>query len=180
MKQNHFSMTYTLTQLKMNNQIFQINVEDDKVISGLVDMETGEIIDEAGAEKSLKSLPESVSRTAVAKVLNSRALQEVIKSEIERLKGLLANEEKREDNLKRLIMLGMKIKGMAKMDFGTFGAKIAKNPPRLEVGPNANLKPYTKIEMVEKVDKMAIKADLKNGKDVDGCRLVQEERIDIF
>jgi len=164
----------------MNNQIFQINAEDDKIISGLVDMETGEIIDEAGAEKNFESLPESVSRTVVAKVLNSRATQALIRSEIERLKNLLVNEEKKEENLKRLVMIGMKVAGIPKMDFGTFGAKIAKNPPRLEIDPNANLKPYTKIEMVEKVDKMAIKADLKEGKSVDGCRLVQEERIDIF
>ena len=104
--------------------------------------------------------------------------QDLLKQEIERLKKLKDMAEKREEWLKKYLGQSMQIDGVDKLDLTTHKCAFRNTPPRLEIEDEANIPTkYIKTEVVKKVDKDAIKQDLKAGDLVAGCSLVSEKRL---
>lgn len=165
----------------MNNQIFQINQTDSKIIDQWIDAETGEIIDQELAEKQFQEKSEGLQKAIIGKIQLAKANQEVIKMEMDRLKSLMDSQKRYEENYKKFLTIQMSSIGTKKLDFGFIKAVIRKNQPKLDdIQPGADISSYIKIEIIEKVDKIAIKKDLKDGKEIKGCRLIQNERLDII
>ena len=160
--------------------IYPINKIEDKKIETWINPETGEIIDEEIASKEINEKEsEAMQKTLINKVKIARSLQGVVTAEIENLKKLLVVQQNREKNMTKLLAVIMRSQGLTELDFETVKAKFKKNPPALIIAAGTDLSEYTKVEMIEKIDKVLIKKELKDGKKVKGCKLSQEERLEI-
>jgi len=106
-----------------------------------------------------------------------------IKSEIERLQGLVEMRERRAEILKDAVIHYMNIAEKTAVNTDLFSIRLKKNPPRVEVFeqatiPTEYMKETTKVEI--KPDKKAIADALKMGIDVPGCALIQTNRIEVI
>ena len=86
-----------------------------------------------------------------------------------------------EDIVKRLkeyLFNNMKLTGKTKFKKGTFSFNIAKNPASVEI-TNADIISSDYKVLTELIDKKAILTDLKEGKDIQGAILKQNESLRI-
>lgn len=90
--------------------------------------------------------------------------------------------ENRAARLRKYLLDGMKVAGVQRIDSPYFSIKIAKNPPAVDVF-EPGLVPTefmaTPPPPAPVPDKKLIAQALKSGTDVNGCRLVSSERVDI-
>jgi len=156
-------------------KVYPVSNDGERIISAYIDPETGEILD----QDDLPEGNEELQKALVNKIKMSSGVQKVIQDEIKNLQGLLAIHQRREEGLKSFLRLIMAHAGVRKVDLGIAVVSIKKNPPRLVIEAGANVEAYTKMTVVETIDKNAIKLDLASGKEVPGCKLEQAERIDI-
>jgi hypothetical protein len=161
-------------------ELYPVNKIDNKKIEALVDPETGEILDDEMAENffSEKKTEEKV-KTNINKVKTEKIVIESIKEEIERLKKIIKTRENRVKSFKHFILIMLRSWDKKSIKFEASGATRVLNEGTLQLDEGADVKKYTKVEMVEKVDKNAIKADLKSGKKIKGCWIDRKERVDI-
>ena len=134
-------------------------------------LENGEDSEELAAV--LNSLDAEIEDKAenIAKLIkNYEADIEAFKEEEKRIaerRRTLENDVKR---LKEYLFNNMKLTGKTKFKKGTFSFNIAKNPPSVEIVNqdiiSSDYKTYTEV-----LDRKAILQDLKNGKDVQGAIL---------
>ena len=107
--------------------------------------------------------------------------EEAIKGEFDRLKVLKEQAAKRKESLTRYLAESMRIDGVTELDFTTFKAKFKKNPPKLLIADDAKLPDeYTVTKIDIQPDKDKIKAAIKAGQEIVGCRIEQGERLDII
>lgn len=93
----------------------------------------------------------------------------------ERKKRLENNAEK----LKKLMFDGMKITDVKKIHRSEFDISIKKNPPSLQIDPNAQI-PIEYYKTQDPIlDKALLKEDVKSGLFIEGVQLVQVERLEI-
>lgn len=162
--------------MTMNN-LYQISGE----FSGaLIDSITGELIFDADKIEALKMNREEKQKNIILFYKNSQGEEAIIDAEIKRLERLKEIIQAKQESALKALEFSMKTAGINALDFVTMKAKFKKNPASLVIAPGTNLSAYTKVEMVEKIDKMAIKADLKDGKKVEGCSLESGERLEIL
>ena len=134
-------------------------------------LENGE--DNEELEAVLNSLGEEIEDKAenIAKLIkNYEADIEAFKAEEKRIaerRRTLENDVKR---LKEYLFNNMKLTGKTKFKKGTFSFNIAKNPASVEI-VNQDIIPMDYRELVEVINKKDILQDLKNGKDVQGAIL---------
>ena len=156
-------------------KIYPIAKQSEGIIDAYIDPETGEILDQDNLPEPNKDLQVAL----VNKAKMARGTQKMIADEIENLQQLLGIHKRREESVKNFLHLLMTNEGVKKVDLGTAVISIKKNPPKLVVDQGANVDKYTKIETVEKVDKVSLKEDLKAGHQIEGCRIEQGERVEI-
>ena len=163
-------------------KVYPVNTFEEKTIEMWIDDETGEVIDEDIAKKDFleKAKSSSFQQSIINKIKIEDAYDDVIAAEIANLSKLRKIRQNRVKNFKKFLAYIMELNGVDKIDFGKTGAKIKKNPPALVIGDYSKLGDYTKVEMVDKIDKEAIKNDIKAGKKVPGCKLESSKRVDIF
>ena len=105
-----------------------------------------------------------------------------IDSEIKRLESLKLEREVRAKNLHSLVQWTLEQLGQTEWFDDLHTVRIKRNPPKVQVD-NEGLVPeeYRKVRIVESesIDKVAIMEALKNGVTVEGCRLVQEYRMEV-
>lgn len=95
----------------------------------------------------------------------------------------LSERKKRLENnaarLKELMFDGMKIADVKKIHRPEFDISIKKNPPSLQIDPNAQIPSeyYKKPDPI--LDKVLLKEDVKSGLFIEGVQLVQVERLEI-
>lgn len=116
--------------------------------------------------------------------------EELIDDEIDRLKNLKKQAEKRTDWLKSYLANSMKIDGVRELDFAMFKAKFRKNPLIVEIRSEEHIpEEFFKVKIERTVNKTMLKeylelADVVDGKvtprHIDGVEIVQEERLAIF
>lgn len=162
--------------------LHKVHGQIDNFFKLKVDPETGEILNPESIMGELEALEINRKEKQKNMILFYKNLQgedSILDAEIERLRRLKAINENKQNNIKFMLEQSMRASNETELDFTTCKAKIKKNPPSLIIDPGADVSSYTKVEMVEKVDKNAIKKDLNLGKEVEGCKLESKERLDI-
>lgn len=163
----------------MNESVFTLTKELEDFLSKLP--ESGELNDEM--LEQYVALEEKLNEKQKATIefhKHTTSQIKIIDEEIDRLKRLKNNKESLQGRLEMLLDYGMKKRNISKVDFGTCSAKYRKNPPRVEVYDDTIIpEDYKEIREVTKIDKVKLKLDLRNGKEIEGARIVQDEKLKI-
>ena len=155
--------------------LYQIDQEIQAVLAN-ADEITGEI--DAAAFEELGLAKKEKQHGVLKFIQHLENDQDLLKKEMDRLKALREMAAKREEWLRGYLIQSMNIDKVRELDFVTHKCKFRKNPPRLIIS-DEKLVPekYIKTEIVQKIDKERVKADLKSGETVEGCRLEQGESL---
>lgn len=164
-------------------EVFKINGAVKDMVDQKIDPETGEIFDPnetamldfEALEMSRKAKQENV----ILYYRNLGGKVDIIDNEIARLQRLKTVVKNKQQSAKWLLEQSMLHNDERKVEFDTGKAGFRKNPPRLVIDLDADIKAYQHEEVVIKTDKAAIKKALKEGAEIKGCKLEQNERLDI-
>lgn len=113
---------------------------------------------------------------------NLEALAEMTGDAAQKLKARADRLKSRADALKQYLFIHLQAAGVRKIEAPEFTISIKKNPPSVDIDPLATIPDQYLIPpepQLPKPDKQAISRALKAGKAVNGCRLIQLERLDI-
>lgn len=103
-----------------------------------------------------------------------------IDSEIKRLQELKAERLGRTSQIERLLSTWMDAIDTSEVITDTYTIRRKLNPHRVDVIDESIIPAaYMKEKVTQAPDKNAIKAALKEGIPVEGCRLIQESRLEI-
>jgi len=149
-------------------------------LSVYIDPDTGELIEDDKLLKELEENRQEKQKNLILYYKNLQAEEGIVQAEVDRLIKLKSIVQNKQKSMKYLLEKSMLTNQETEIDFTICKAKFKKNPPRLEIEVGADISQYIKVEMVEKTDKNAIKLDLKAGKEVKGCKLVSDTRLDII
>jgi len=138
-------------------------------------------------DDAVKDTLDAISQELEVKADNCIAYVEHLDMVADKLKEI---EKRRSDEIKRLKRESEKIKNYVKDCMDTAGIRsietddfrltIAKNPPKVSVETEVAVPEDYWVEKTEiRLDKTSIKNDMKAGKEVPGCRLIQDERLKI-
>ena len=152
-------------------------------VSAAMDWDTGEITDESLAEHMDEVIKQGVDKVLAVALYQQGLLREaeMVKVEVDRLTKRQRLHERQAAKLKEyLARHAPRIVGKDTVKNHLVTVSWRKTPPRVEIDVEPwQLKPEHQHPPKIEADKAAIKADLKAGKEVEGCRLVQEERLSI-
>jgi len=133
--------------------------------------------------EGLQGAVEVKAQNVAAYCLNVEAEAEAIENAAKRLQERANALTKRTAHLRAYLMYNMKRAGITEIKAidGTFGAKIRQNPDAVEIVDALSIPDafYRIIPEKREPDKSAIKAALKGGNDVPGCRLTRGERLEL-
>lgn len=161
------------TLYEINEQILRCVSDEDMV----VDTETGEILDVAALDALQISADEKL--TNICKMyMNDMAKAEAIKQLITKLTKRQKAAENRAAQLKAYAEMNMKLRGQRKFEKPEFVASFRKSQA-VEVSDPDKVPASYLIIQPPKIDKMGIKKDLKAGKEVPGCTLVERNNLSI-
>ena len=151
-----------------------------QVDSIIIDEDTGEITENLNWDESLSHTFRDKCVAVAAYFKNIEAEAEAIrKAEGEMLKRR-RSLEKRERSLREYLLVNMKRCGFDKVHSPHFDISIEKNPPHVEVMNDQDIPPEFKtVEIVTKIDKIAIRNAIKEGREVPGARMVQDEKLKV-
>ena len=101
-----------------------------------------------------------------------------IDGEIKRLQALKERNTNAVENLKNYLFYNMRLQGKTEIKCPLFTARIQKNPPSVVITDETKVDAkYITVVTTQKIDKTAIKEDLKNGAVLPWARLEQGERL---
>lgn len=107
--------------------------------------------------------------------------EEAVDSEINRLKALKTQITNKRASIVRLIEYSMDRQELNEINCGSIRAVRKLNPPKVVVDEGVTLSSqWSRTKIVIEPDKTKIKEALKNGEQIDGCRLQQDVRIEII
>ena len=143
-------------------------------------------LDEQTISDTLEGLQGAVevkAQNVAAYCLNVDAEADAIDTAIAKLSERRDTLKKRTASLRNYLLFNMKRSGITEIKAldGTFSAKIKQNPAAVEIVDAVSIPADYQRVVPEKrePDKTKIKADLKAGKDVPGCRLTHGERLEL-
>jgi len=146
-------------------------------------LDLSETLDPEVLKDTLEAIQEnfeekSINITKIIKM--NEAEVDVIETEIKRLKERQQVINNSNDRLKSYLYTHMTATGIDKIKSPLFTLSITKNPPKTNV-IDENLIPidYKTFKTVISVDKKQILADLKEGKEIEGVKLVQDTKLTI-
>ena len=115
-----------------------------------------------------------------AMILNMEAQLDMLEQAERRLAGRRAYLESLHAAAKGWALKLMQDADVKQVSGGIIDIARKKNPPKVEI-LNENEIPqlYRKVELIDKIDRMAIAAALKDGMIVPGARLTQNERLEV-
>lgn len=122
------------------------------------------------------------AQSVAAYCLNMAATGDMLEAHIKAMQAKLKTCRAREGRLKDYLAANMKAAGIRNIeaDNGSFAAKFAKNPPRVEIWDEAQIPDdMMRVKTVTEPDKTAIKAAIQAGQDIPGAKLVQDESLRI-
>ena len=135
-----------------------------------------------GLEDTLESLNDAIEDKAVgyAKVIKNiegqvLAIKEEEKRLAERRRSLESNIKRLKENLE----LSMLDTGKKKIKTNLFTFNIQKNPPSVKILDEEAIPSDYLVKQKPKIDKKAIINDLKNGVEVEGVEIKQDESLRI-
>jgi len=159
-------------------KLYEVSTEYQMILESCID-ENGEITDIALFDGSFEKFNDKAINVA-GYFYNLEAEADAIRDAEKRMASRRQSIEKRVKFFKDYLLCNMKRFGIQEIKHPYFKISIAKNPVSVACY-NEKLIPdiYINVETVEKIDKMAIKKALQEGKEVPGAVLEQHERIKI-
>ncbi len=158
---------YELSQNFRNLEEVLNNTEDDNIRELILNS-----MNEVGCDLSTKV------ENIVKLIRNLQADAEVIKVEEQRLNKLRKQKERQVEGLQRYLFDCISPLEKREVKGGIFTVSIKKNPAKTVID-DLNAIPKEFIINVPSADKKALKEALKEGKKIEGARLVQEESLRI-
>lgn len=123
---------------------------------------------------------EAKAQSVAAYCLNMAATGDMLEAHIKAMQAKLKTCRAREGRLKDYLAANMKAAGIRSIqaDDGSFAAKFAKNPPRVEIWDEKQIPDdMMRVKTVTEPDKTAIKAAIQAGREVPGAKLEQSESL---
>lgn len=143
-----------------------------------------EIAEQLEAE-TLKDTLDAINDAVESKVENTafviKSLEgniSVIDEEIKRLQAMKSTQQNNVKSLKLYIQDAMEQVGLEKVQGDLIKIAIQNNPPSVRLRDDFNNSDYL-VEVAPRVDKKAILADLKQGKEIDGAEVIQGRSLRI-
>lgn len=109
-----------------------------------------------------------------------------IKEEVKKMQERAKVKEKKMENLKEYLKNYLIYNGVRKFETTKNVISIKKNPAKVEVSENfinihSGVEDFIKVEEIKKctLDKKLLLTRLKSGDNIEGARIIQEERVDI-
>lgn len=161
----------------MIQTIFQIDKALEDLFLSLPD--SGEMTDEQVEAYEALSLAKTTKHQNTLEYYRKLELsEEMIDSEVSRLKLLKTQLVNKKASIERLIGFSMDKMGVNELNFGSICAKRKQNPPHVVLDEGVQLaSEYTRQKIVIEPDKSKIKEAIKGGLHVEGATLQQDTRI---
>lgn len=135
---------------------------------------TQEEIEQQGNELALALKNKSTS--IIGYVRNLDLTSEALKNEIDRLTTMKKAVDNKNTKFKEYVKENMEKLNLQKIDTELGSLTIAKNPVSVEVyDENMIIDEYKKEKVTVTIDKTAIKNAIKEGKEVQGARLIEDK-----
>lgn len=170
-----------MTDLKL----YEISGQYRQLAERLADLDldattVADTIEASGLTDALQEKAQGVELVARAAEMHCPAID----AEIARLQALKARRQKIAQGLRDYLKLNMEAAGIERIDSPLFCLSIKKNPPAVNVIVVADvpINYWTTPEPKPpepRLDKKLIAADIKAGKTVPGCELVQHTRLEV-
>jgi hypothetical protein len=144
-------------------------------------MEMVEELDSITFKDTLESIEEEIEDKAENTAKFIRSLQsdvDAIKQEETRLAERRRTLENRIQSTKEYLQNQMEVAGISKVKRPTLSISIQANPPSVKVTDEKLLSAYM-VPVEPKLDKRAILADLKEGKEINGAELFRSKGVRI-
>lgn len=159
--------------------LFEIATSYQYALDELTDTDLPETV----VQDTLEALQGEVKEKAINVAAYFRNLEETaaaIKREEQKMKLRREIIERRANWLKQYLQRNMEKTGINRIECAYFIISLGNNPPATDI-TDADAIPdeYKEVETVTKIDKLAIRKALKEGKSVPGARLVDSQRVDI-
>lgn len=163
----------------MKESIFSLSRELDEFMSSLP--ESGELSDEDMVRYTeLEEKLDGKQKSTIEFYKYVESQNKIIEEEITRLKKIKQSNDNALDRLTKLLDFGLRKRGLDKVDFGTCSAKFAKNPHRVEIIDEASIpEDYKEYKEVLKIDKSRLRMEMREGKEIPGAVLVQDQKLRI-
>lgn len=132
----------------------------------------------AGLEGDIQTKAQSVA----AMTLNVEAWAQAAEDASKRLAERAARMRKRGDWLRQYLFANLKASGMTKVESPEFTVSIRKNPAAVQIADGIILPAKFMVQPEPpppRPDKRALLDALKAGEQIEGCQIVQGERLDI-
>jgi hypothetical protein len=157
--------------------LFEISNEYKLALAELVDLEDDAVVDTLDALKGTLEV-KAGNVSAFIRTLESTS------SAMKRAEGQIAQRrlvlDRKIDRITKYIKTNMLNAGIKKIELPEFVISVKDNPPKVDI-VNEDILPekYFRSKTTIAPDKTAIKKDMVNGKDVDGCSLIKNTRLEI-
>ena len=146
--------------------------------------DSGEVPAEQIAE-TLQALEGDIHEKAVQVAAFSKNLEATADAVRDAAKQMLARADriqKRAEAVQAYLLFEMQAAGISKVESPWFTLAVRKNPPSVVVDDETAIPPEYIVQPpppAPRPDKDAIKRALRDGRDVPGCHLFQNERLEI-
>lgn len=160
----------------MNITLYQCAADVQAVLDAYFDDET----ERQDTIEAVIGRFEAKAKSVAAYCLNMAATGDMLEEHIKAMQAKLKTCRAREGRLKDYLAANMKAAGIRSIqaDDGSFAAKFAKNPPRVEIWDEAQIpQDYLRTKTTTEPDKTAIKAAMQAGREVPGAKLEQSESL---
>ena len=160
-------------------QLYEISNQYQEAFNQLQEME----LDEQTISDSLSLIQDDFDSKAINVASFIKNLEVDIKAMKEAEEAIYARRKAAEnkiDNIKEYLKSNMERCGSTYIHHTQFDIKIKKCPHYLEVLNEVNVPSnYFNTVTVTNLDKVRLKEDIKNGANVEGCSLIQKNRLEI-
>lgn len=160
----------------MNITLYQCTADVQAVLDAYFDDET----ERNDTIEAVIGRFEAKAQSVAAYCLNLAAQGDMLEAHIKAMQAKLKTCRAREGRLKDYLAANMKAAGIRSIqaDDGSFAAKFAKNPPRVDIWDEAQIpQDYLRTKTTTEPDKTAIKAAIQAGREVPGAKLEQSESL---
>jgi hypothetical protein len=161
----------------MENKLSLYNITNS-FITLFEKAENGELTEEEIQEQGndLALALKNKSTSIIGYVRNSELMSEAIKNEIDRLTAMKKAVDNRIDKFKEYVKENMQHLEVEKIETELGTLSIGKNPASVEIYDETLIADeYKKEKVTVSIDKTAIKNAIKNGKNVQGARLIEDK-----
>ena len=159
--------------------LYEINKVIEEVINNgfSIDNETGEVLFEPSDLDSLNEQFDEKADNIACYIKDIDALNDSISNEIKALQERKKQNESKIEKLKSYLTDALAQRNMKKFESARNKITFRKSQSVNVIDEDKISADYLKTEIVSKLDKKILLADLKAGKEVDGCSLLTKNNL---